>query len=183
MVRQFIRCSFGLAVAALALALVGCGGVSTTNVSGVVKLNGKPLNSGTIAFTGPTNYVASANIDQDGSYEIGNAPIGDVTVTITSSAPVGDEPEEGADPIKKRPSKSPEGISIPKRYSKPATSGLGFKVTANMTKDFELTRTAEEEAQEKAAQDRAAKEKALKEKALEKMKDKGKGKDRMPKAK
>jgi hypothetical protein len=137
MVRFFTRWVFGLLGVVLPAALLGCGS-RTATVSGVVTLEGKPVNAGGIAFTSANNYIASGVIEQDGTYRIGNAPIGDVVVTIRKATPVM-KPEPGADPSK-RPKESslPTATPIPAKYAQP-DNGLGFTVTGNMTKDFDLT--------------------------------------------
>lgn len=126
--------TFRLLACTLAAFILGCGGVSTTTVSGKVTVSGKPANCGAITLAGPQNYVASGYIQPDGTYEIGNAPLGEVKVTIAPAQPMV-VAEAGADPTKRL--KVPAARPIPARYASP-NNDLGFTVTADMTKDFDL---------------------------------------------
>lgn len=133
-----MRSFFSLMLTTVPLFLLGCtGAVETTPVTGTVTIGGKPANCGSITFAGPQNYVASGYIQQDGTYEIGNVPLGEVTVTIAPARPIIVPGEANADPLK--PLKLPPPRAIPTRYAGP-DNGLAFTVTANMTKDFDLKR-------------------------------------------
>jgi hypothetical protein len=52
-------------------------------VKGKVKWNGEQLGAGTVMFTTSDNRTGSATIDPDGNYTMGDAPIGEVTITVT----------------------------------------------------------------------------------------------------
>lgn len=115
------------------LFLAGCGGVETTSIRGTVTVRGKPVKAGAVTFAGPQNYVASGYIRGDGTYEIGNVPVGDVKVTITPAHPVGIHNDDPTKPIKPLPPSA-----IPAKYATPIND-LAFTVTGSMVKDFDLS--------------------------------------------
>ena len=130
-----MRFCSGLLVAS-SLTLIGCSGaVETTSVGGKVMVSGKPLNSGAITFAGPQNYIASGYIQPDGTYEVGNVPLGEVKVTITPAQPVVNA-EAGTDPVKIL--KAPAARPIPAKYAKPDNDLTFTVITGGMTKDFDL---------------------------------------------
>jgi hypothetical protein len=130
-----MRTCFHLLLAGSFAVIMGCGnGIETTTVSGRVTIGGKRANCGAITFAGPQNYVASGYIQPDGTYEIGNAPVGGVKVTITPAQPkVAAEP--GTDPTKRLT--APPAKPIPARYASP-NNDLAFTVMPGMTKNFDL---------------------------------------------
>ncbi len=82
---------WGIASAAVVLMLAGCGSEFGAEVSGVVTLDGIPLENGIVAFHpehgGP---VAHGVIGKDGSYVVltgrqEGLPIGDYTVTVVAN--------------------------------------------------------------------------------------------------
>ncbi len=73
---------FGLALLWAVPVLVGCGG-STAKVTGVVTYKGSPLPSGKITFVGKEGF-GTADIQEDGTYTVDAAPIGECTVTIVT---------------------------------------------------------------------------------------------------
>src|SRR5947209_776787 len=105
---------------ALALGVTGCGGkVGTGNeVSGTVKFNGKPLNSGSINFIpqdDPNQKFASV-IDESGHYSLPNVPEGTFKVTVEV-------------PIRSSNPKAPPPVQIPPGYARPAMTKLTCAVT------------------------------------------------------
>jgi hypothetical protein len=71
------------------VAVAGCGGDKRAVVSGQVKVAGKgPLTGGTITFVSATNpqRLSSGTIKTDGTYWIGDAPLGDCKVLVDNSA-------------------------------------------------------------------------------------------------
>ena len=120
--------SFRLVGLCLSLALaylVGCGG-KPARVSGIVTVDGKPLEQGTVAFSPASGGMRATGIIQgDGSYEIrtnreSGLDIGEYAVAVSSrellfhSGP--DQPP------------MPGKYLAPKRYGKTQTSGLRFSV-------------------------------------------------------
>ena len=92
-----------LALAALWLALPGCGGGGgKAKVTGTVTLDGKPLPAGTIAFIPEKGPAVAASI-RDGVYTAAAVPIGDVKVTVETASLrhlAGDEKKSGLDPTR-----------------------------------------------------------------------------------
>src|SRR5437867_840717 len=80
----------------LLLALFGCndGRRATGTVTGTVSYQGKPLPTGKVSFYGPNDQVASAFIEEDGSYEAQSVPLGAVKVAVSTPPPPGKEFEK-----------------------------------------------------------------------------------------
>ena len=131
----------------LLLTVVGCGsGLAKAKVKGRVKFFDKYLNTGTVAFMSKDGQIGAANIDADGNYEMSDAPVGDVTITVTITgqggqmsgeksmpkAPVGVpamRPPGGDGGTSGPPLIDPKKmVQIPPKYSKPDTSGLTYTV-------------------------------------------------------
>jgi hypothetical protein len=130
------------------MTLVGCGGnkKAVAKVTGRVKYFDKYLTCGTVAFTTEDGRVGTANIDADGNYEMTNAPVGDVTITVSvpqmSRGPMGAMPkpppgvpemhapgEVGGGGRGEAPGIDPSKIvAIPKKYEDVKTSGLPYTV-------------------------------------------------------
>jgi hypothetical protein len=130
-------------VAALGLALAGCGG-NTGDVSGTVRFKGKPLSGGQVTFTGQDNPGASAFawIGTDGSYSIHGCPTGLTKITVlplernrggqTSGTTKRFAAASKSDQRRKPP-------SIPLRYVDPNTTDLEFSVAGGVQHhDIEL---------------------------------------------
>ncbi|HEY7308425.1 MAG TPA: hypothetical protein VH643_03580 [Gemmataceae bacterium] len=140
------------AVCCLTLAcLPGCG-KSKGTVKGKVSFRNIPLTKGTIAFVDAKGSTTSGTIKADGTYVVGNIPVGDVTITIQTPKPMmGGVAIEG---------KRPPGMSMPKemippghqdessvrvvpapeKYNKVETSPLKFTVqSGNQEHNVELS--------------------------------------------
>jgi hypothetical protein len=134
--------SYG-AAALMALLVAGCGS-SRIEVSGTVRLNGKPLSHGTIQFLGEDGVPCSAEIGQDGTYSL-EMPTGQAKVIVSC-----------VDEVKLKqvttqmaathgrsapPASSASKLSlIPQRYADWSSSGLTVLVQGDRTvKDFSLT--------------------------------------------
>ena len=132
------RSIFAGLVATSFLALCGCGD-STSDVSGKVTYQGKPLKGGSITFVAQRGSV-SGSIKEDGSYSIAKVPTGDVKICVDTEAlnpgkkskapkitpPAGQSAPEGTygggdDPTKKY-------MKIPEKYASPDTTDLTVKV-------------------------------------------------------
>jgi hypothetical protein len=87
------------------------------SVEGKITFKGKPLPGGTITFHPEKAGPITATINQDGTYAARNVPAGAVKVSIeTESA----RPKPGQPPVR--------FVPIPKKYAKPDTSGLTFRI-------------------------------------------------------
>lgn len=156
--------SAAIVMTLLALLVSGCGSGShpRAKVKGRVKFFDKYLTAGTVAFTTKDGkYTGSANIDADGNYEMTDAPIGEVTITV--KVPVipkmgkGDAPKNL--PPKGLPAMTPSGaaasdstsftptnfdaskiVQIPGKYGSVDTSGLTYTVEKGQNqKDITLS--------------------------------------------
>ncbi len=131
----------------LALAVVGCGS-RTPSVSGKVTFKGLPLPSGTVLFHGGDGRVEHGLIDGEGRYNIANAPLGSVRITVQSHAaqPLGlpslggkppTAPAELAPPATEK--RDGTFVPIPPRYLDKEQSRLEYNVRpGTQTHDIEL---------------------------------------------
>jgi hypothetical protein len=123
----------------LLLALVaGCGrSAPTGDVSGVVRFDGNPLPSGTVAFVAEDGRSTSAMID-DGKYHIPRAPAGPVKITVQTFPPSpGVVPPDTPPASIKQPSL--RYVQIPEHYSDHTRSGLTCTVEPRtQTHDIDL---------------------------------------------
>jgi hypothetical protein len=109
------------------LACVGCGGAEST-VSGIVTLDGTPVEHGDVAFypaqTGK-GQAASGDIASGGEYTLqagqtGGLPAGEYLVRVVSRGESIPHPQGGPP--------TPGKFLLPVRYSDAGTSGLRFEV-------------------------------------------------------
>ena len=115
-----------VAVLAFAAAATGCGGGSEAVIEGVVTLNGRPLDRGSVTFIpverGPG---ASANINPDGTYAArtgstqGLEP-GEYVVTVRANADPVPNPQGGPP--------TPGKLLTPAKYGSSQTSDIRFTV-------------------------------------------------------
>ncbi len=127
---------FGFCSLLLALLAVGCGRYDA-HVSGIVTLDGQPVDRGNVTFIprigGTTSY---ANIQPDGSYEVMTGeerglPSGNYQVSIVVNEVI--PPKIEGDP--------PPGAKLisPRKYADPNESGLEFLVERGRnTMDIEM---------------------------------------------
>jgi Domain of unknown function (DUF6795) len=131
---------------ALALAGPGCAGRGKVKVSGVVTLDGRPVEGAMVTFvpTGKeTTHVAHATTDKDGQFSLSTSQPGDgaypgeykVTVVYAEGAvpPAAEGMKaafEGFEKAQKKKRKKPPKYDIPARYSDPATTDLTQRVPA-----------------------------------------------------
>jgi hypothetical protein len=121
-----MRSNSALAFSGLILGIIllsGCGEPEAT-VSGTVKYQGKPLPSGTVTFIGKDNKVGTSSIDSQGRYSIAKAPIGEVTITVSTPPQMPKMPTPAGAPVMP----TTETIPIPKKYSTAAESPLKYTV-------------------------------------------------------
>jgi hypothetical protein len=127
----------------LALGPVGCGGPFTGEVSGTVKYKEKPLPGGIVTVLHPDGRTGQAQVQEDGTYSIPNAPGGSVKVTVNTMKPIPSLPGfvhlPGAgkgEPI------YPAGkyVPIPGKYATRDSTPLSLEVKrGSQTFDIELT--------------------------------------------
>lgn len=68
------------------MACLGCGGgASSGRVQGNVTVNRKPVTGGIIRFYSDTGASVGGQIDSSGRFQVADAPLGDVRVTVTTS--------------------------------------------------------------------------------------------------
>ena len=129
-----------LCVAAMIPAMVGCGGQSfeleTAPVSGVVTLDGQPLSEGLVQVLTPKGRSAKALIQSDGTFEMSSYGKQDGVQVGTFPVTVSILYRDGAEENSKKPS-----VEIPKRYSRPATSGLKVEVKSGQSNELQLSLT------------------------------------------
>jgi hypothetical protein len=126
-----------------ALAVSGCGRGRGT-VIGKVTCKGRALTAGTVSLFGADNKVRSAPIGPDGSYRIGDVPVGPVNIAVATPpahkvptgprmdpANMGNAQAGGGGAPGKDPKADAEGAraeSIPTRYRDPEKSNLRYQV-------------------------------------------------------
>jgi hypothetical protein len=120
----------------LLLANSGCGaGPIAGMVTGTVAYRGQPLPAGKVSFYGSNEQIASALINDEGSYQATNVPLGAVKVAVSTPLPPPPEIEKAAKEGKRRFGKGnliqppQRTVSIPAKYNDPAKSGLVLMVT------------------------------------------------------
>jgi hypothetical protein len=128
-----LRPSLVLALLA-ALAAVGCGGGKPT-VRGKVTYRGTPLTMGNVTlFSADGKIVKTAQIQEDGTYQIPDAPTGHVLAAVVNLPPVG---ARGGPPLIGAPNDEETRLAraiaarylpTPPHYADPKTSGLSFDV-------------------------------------------------------
>lgn len=146
--RFLSRVSAMTALVALFVISAGCGPnyKARAIVKGKVSISGKPLTAGTIQFHGKDNITGAATITKQGTYEMKDAPLGDVVVTVfvPKLPPGGIAAMKGSAALKKdKESVDPSGsgktisimgdmpenvVPIPDKYGNTSTSDLKYKV-------------------------------------------------------
>lgn len=134
---KFVRLGLSLSL----LFLVGCGG-KPASVSGVVTLDGKPLERGMVGFAPVSGGMkATGKIQGDGSYRLSTnresgLETGEYLATVVSREP-GVENPHGGPPM-------PGPYITPKRYAIVKTSELRFEVRKGSNSiNLELTSDSE----------------------------------------
>jgi len=136
----------------------GCGGGKgeQAKVKGHVKFFDKDLTAGTVTFTSKDGTrVGSTTIDFSGNYEMNDAPVGDVIITVkTPTFPKGQMPKTRPKPppgVPEMKGENGEGVfapgidpdkivQIPGKYGSVETSGLTYTVVkGEQTKDIALS--------------------------------------------
>jgi hypothetical protein len=144
MVRQgiFVRGAAQAVLPVFFLLAAGCGSQSSGTVTGKVTYRGEVVPAGIVFFFGSGEQAASAQIAGDGSYEASGVPLGDVKVAVSGPPPRPSKEQAANNPmLRKRGYVPPDekSVSIPGKYSRPGTSGLGVTVTEGaQTFDIDL---------------------------------------------
>ena len=137
--RRLVLLSLGAVVSACAIG-AGCrSGVELLPVSGVVTLDGKPVDQATVLFKPESGPVAYGQTNADGRFELSTAGRkgavpGKHKVSITKTKVSGVGNDEMVDPEKVKT----EWI-VPQKYTDPEKSGLTAEVARGKTAfEFDL---------------------------------------------
>ncbi len=140
--RNFVLPARGLALAALAISLGGCGGPLQYDVTGKVTYNGAPLAkpNGMIVFLGPDGAQVPAQIGEDGSYTAAKATAGLNRVAAYYPNPAFKPPARphGPPSEKNRPVIYPLYLT-PEKYATVDTSELSVQVEKGTVFNVEMT--------------------------------------------
>lgn len=96
----------------------------------MVTYQGKPLATGTVLFVGDDKNPIRVPINNDGSYQANNVPLGQVKVAVLVPPPL--PPPRPNDP--KPPPPTGPAVVIPPKYTNADTSGLTCNVTGGSQK-------------------------------------------------
>jgi hypothetical protein len=138
--RNILLLARGLAIAALAMCLGGCG-KHQFEVTGKVTYNGAPLTkpNGQIVFVGPDGSQVAVPIGQDGAYKATKVTAGLNRVAIYYPNPDYKKSarSKGKPDPKSRPADSPMYLT-PESYATPDTSQLQVEVAKATVSDFDM---------------------------------------------
>ncbi len=138
-----ISTRFGLFLSVVLLpAMIGCGNdfPGRVAISGIVELDGKPLEGASVAFVGDGGgALATATTDKLGEFRIKVAP-GSNKVSVSKVDPNAAAAVAGAPKAEDMLMGTPEQVKkivqpkagVPERYGNPATSNLQFDISAGM---------------------------------------------------
>jgi hypothetical protein len=132
-------------------ALVGCGGDSTkASLKGKVTHNGAPVTGGTITLHPASGAPFPITIKPDGSFEVGDAPVGPMKVTVETDSvstttgynmpPGMTFPKDTKMPEmpKQDTTNQPKKVVIAAKYKSADTSGLTWDTKTEKNKTFDL---------------------------------------------
>ncbi|MCC9606587.1 hypothetical protein LOC68_17110 [Blastopirellula sp. JC732] len=120
--------------------LLGCGGGSerpSATIQGVVTLEGKPLDQGSVHFTSPkTGESAYANLTGEGKYLV-TFPYADIgqAYQVSIGKTVVDETDAHA--LAANPP-APMTVKIPAKYSERTTSGLSVTIETGGETQYDI---------------------------------------------
>jgi hypothetical protein len=115
-----VAVAVALVFAIVVFSMLALNGSPKPAVFGKVTYKSKPLTGGTISFIGE-NGRSQANIDKDGSYQITDAPLGPVKISVRSMSMS----------LQKQDGEKIKWVVrslIPTRYNDPRSSGLNFNI-------------------------------------------------------
>lgn len=132
-------------------ATTGCEN-GTTDVSGKVTFNGKPVVYGTVVVVGSNGIPKAGAIQPDGSYQISGVALGPAkSVTVSSPRPPGSAPpqkqsRDSVDEDKKLPPPPPPAppeviqnwTALPERYADPGKSDLTATIKSGEPLNLDL---------------------------------------------
>jgi hypothetical protein len=148
--RRFATVYLLLLVCLALVFLPGCGKKARATVKGKVSFMKQHLTAGTVSFIAADGRNGSSIIKSDGTYAVNDAPVGEVTITVTTPkrAPVPETkpppgmkgmPKEFQPPDAEEP-KAVRVVPAPEKYGKVETSTLKFSVQpGTQDHDIELT--------------------------------------------
>jgi hypothetical protein len=130
-----------------AAAAAGCGKHGVATVKGKVTFGNQPVGSGKVFFVAADNTTGSAALNDDGTYTMTDAPVGDVRigVSVGPRLMMGPNASVGQSPLASTPGAVPEAekmknpppipggthwVPVPPKYSNHETSGLSWTVPA-----------------------------------------------------
>jgi hypothetical protein len=124
-----------IALVAATSLIAGCGEkVQTSQVSGVITVDGKPVGPSAVSFfaAGKGRPIATST-GGEGQYQI-QLPLGDYKVVVVTSSELPAGWKEG-DPV------PPPRVAVPLSYAQPVTTPLTLQVTSTepLTHDLALT--------------------------------------------
>jgi hypothetical protein len=125
----------------LLLGTLGCGSQFAT-VEGIVTVDGKPANKGSVIFSGAGNRSAAGTIMPDGSYVAENVPVGEVRVSIMQmiGGPARPGPFKAPGSDDASPAAPAKPMPIPNKYKNVETSNLTYTVTSGANEiDIQLS--------------------------------------------
>ena len=133
--RVIFRNFVGFAGLAVLAVVIGCGSKDQATVSGSVKLNGEPLNSGTITFVPVDGATASAaGLIEGGTYTV-EMPPGEKRVQISAMKVIGRRQVYEGDP--NSPVVDDVQEMIPPQYNAASTLTVSAKA-GSQTQDYDL---------------------------------------------
>lgn len=146
MTSLLFRCVSTSTLLATLVLLAGCGGDSAGpkvgTMTGKVTYKGVPLTTGTVQVHGADGRGGSGPITPDGTYTVGDAPLGDVTITVkvVASAMAGMKPVARPPGTPAMPGESDKPpVIIPANYGDKAKSGLTFTIkSGTQTNNIDL---------------------------------------------
>jgi hypothetical protein len=127
------------------LLLAGCSQQPPVIVSGTVSYKGQPVSTGQISIIAEDGKSRSDLITAEGNYQVRDAPLGQVTFTITATKLVSEPAKEVATPTGKSdgmtlPPQIVEVSLVPLKYNERQTSDLKRTIApGQQTINLELT--------------------------------------------
>jgi len=123
------RLRSGILVTFLCFAVAGCSGDARAKVKGRVKYVDKYLTAGKVGFIGEKGLIGVATISPEGNYEMNDAPVGPVKITVqVPNIPAGGGPKPPPGVPAPQGGAAVKVIPIPPKYATPETSKQTYTV-------------------------------------------------------